>query len=182
MTDRNEDKLLQAASRLNTEISPQRDLWPGIEHAMHKPQRSRWAPMLAQAAAVVLLVGGSSAITYIAVKQPQPQAVQIAPELVFEQTSFGSGYELGDEFVEARSALLAELDVELKRLGPIPRAEVADNIEVIQEAIYEINAALEQDPNNTLLQQQLLSAYREELTLLRHVGGLTRDIMKRNDI
>lgn len=182
MTDKNDDKLLQAASRLNAEVSPQRDLWPGIAHAMQEPQRSWWTPMLAQAAAVVLLVGGSSAVTYIAVKQPQPQAVQIAPELVFEQTSFGSGYDLGDEFVDARSALMAELDVELKRLGPTPRAEVADNIELIQDAIYEINAALEQDPNNRLLQQQLLSAYREELTLLRHVGGLTRDIMMRNDI
>lgn len=182
MTDRNDDKLLRAAGQLNTEVSPQRDLWPGIERAMQEPQRSWWTPMLAQAAAVVLLVGGSSAITYIAVSQPQPQVVQIAPELTFEQASFGSGHELGDEFVEARSALIAELDTELNRLGPTPRAEVAENLEVIQEAIYEINAALEQDPNNTLLQQQLLSAYREELTLLRHVGGLTRDIMKRNDI
>ena len=129
MTDRNEDRLLQAASRLNTEVSPQRDLWPGIARAINEPQRSWWAPMLAQAAAVVLLVGGSSAITYIAVKQPQPQVVQISPELTFEQASFGSGPELGDEFVAARSALIAELDVELKRLGPTSRAEVADNIE-----------------------------------------------------
>ena len=182
MTDRNDDKLLQAARELNTEPSPQRDLWPGIAQAMQAPQRSLWTPMLAQAAAVVLLVGGSSAVTYIAVKQPQPQVMQIAPELTFEQASFGTGYELGDEFVKARNVLIAELDVELKRLAPTPRAEVAANIALIQDAIYEINAALEEDPNNTLLQQQLLSAYREELTLLRRVGGLTRDIMMRNDI
>jgi len=182
MTDKKDDKLLQAANRLKSEVSPQRDLWPGIARAMQEPQRSWWTPMLAQAAAVVLLVGGSSAVTYIAVKQPQPQPVQIAPELTFEQASFGSGHDLGDEFVAARRVLIAELEVELERLAPVPRAEVADNIELIQEAIYEINAALEQDPNNRLLQQQLLSAYREELTLLRHVGGLTRDIMMRNDI
>ena len=182
MTDRKDDQLLQAASRLKTDISPQRDLWPGIARAMQAPPRSWWTPMLAQAAAVVLLVGGSSAVTYIAVKQPAAPVVEIAPELVFEQASFGSGHELGDEFVEARSALIAELDVELQKLAPGPRAAVTDNIAVIQDAIYEINAALEQDPNNTLLQQQLLSAYREELTLLKHVGGLTRDIMMRNDI
>ena len=135
MTDRNEDKLLQAAGRLNTEVSPQRDLWPGIAHAMQEPQRSWWTPMLAQAAAVVLLVGGSSAVTYIAVKQPQPQVVQISPELTFEQASFGSGYELGDEFVDARSALIAELAVALKRLGPTARAEVAGTMEVVLEAI-----------------------------------------------
>ena len=74
------------------------------------------------------------------------------------------------------------MDVELTRLVPTARAEVEANIGLIQGAIYEINQALEQEPNNTLLQQRLLSAYREELTLLRRVGGLTRDIMMRNDI
>ena len=183
MTENFDDKLLNAAARLDREISPQRDLWPGIARAIvHLPQRAGWTPMLAQAAAIVLLVGGSSAVTYIAVKQPQPQMAQIAPELVFERASFGTGYELGYEFVKARNALISELDVELERLAPTSQAEVAANIVLIQDAIYEINAALEQDPNNTLLQQQLLSAYREELTLLRRVGGLTRDIMMRNDI
>ena len=183
MTNIFDDKLQQAAAQLDTEISPQRDLWPGIARAIvHLPPRAGWTPMLAQAAAVVLLIGASSAVTYVAVKEPQPRIAQIAPALVFEQTSFGSGYDLGEEFIDARNALVAELDVELQRLVPTSRAEVEANIELIQEAIYEINQALEQEPNNTLLQQQLLSAYREELTLLRRVGGLTRDIMKRNDI
>jgi hypothetical protein len=138
--------------------------------------------MFAQAAAVVLLVGASSAITYVAVREPQPQVAQVAPALVFERASFGSNHELGDEFIDARNALVAEMDVELEKLAPTARAEVEANLELIQEAIYEINLALEQEPDNTLLQQRLLSAYREELTLLRRVSGLTRDIMMRNDI
>ena len=182
MTDIFDDKLLQAAAQLDREISPQRDLWPGVAQAIETPQRPWWTPMLAQAAAVVLLVGASSAVTYVAVREPQPQVVQIAPTLVFERASFGRGHELGDEFIDARNALVAEMDVELERLAPTSRAEVESNIELIQEAIYEINQALEQEPNNTLLQQRLLSAYREELTLLRRVGGLTRNIMMRNDI
>ena len=183
MTENFDDKLLNAAARLDREISPQRDLWPGIARAIvHLPQRAGWTPMLAQAAAILLLIGASSAITYVAVNEPQARIAQIAPALVFERASFGSGYELGDEFTDARNALVAELAVELERLAPTSQAEVAANIVLIQDAIYEINAALEQEPNNTLLQQQLLSAYREELTLLRRVGGLTRNIMMRNDI
>jgi hypothetical protein len=183
MTNKLDDKLLSRAARLDREISPQRDLWPGISAAIvHLPQRTGWSPRFAQAAAVVLLIGASSGITYVAVKDPQPWVAQIAPALVFERASFGSGYDLGDEFVDARDALVAELDVELEKLVPTSRAEVEANIELIQEAIYEINQALVQNPNNTLLQQRLLSAYREELTLLQRVGGLTRDIMQRNDI
>jgi len=182
MTDTFDDKLMQAAAQLDREISPQRDLWPGIAQAIETPQRRGWTPMLAQAAAVVLLVGASSAVTYVAVNEPQPQVARIAPALVFERASFGSNHELGDEFIDARNALVAEMNVEFERLAPTSRAEVEANIELIQEAIYEINKALEQEPDNTLLQQRLLSAYREELAVLRRVGGLTRDIMMRNDI
>ena len=63
MNDRDDDKLIAAARKLATEVTPQRDLWPGIEDAIKQPKRSRWAPMLAQAAAVVLLVGASSFVT-----------------------------------------------------------------------------------------------------------------------
>ena len=63
-----DDKLIAEASKLSTEISPDRDLWPGIEQAIKVPQRSRWTPRLAQAAAVVLLVGASSMVTWMATK------------------------------------------------------------------------------------------------------------------
>jgi len=53
---------------------------------------------------------------------------------------------------------------------------------LIHEAIAEMNNVLEQEPDNALLQEQLLRAYREELGLLRRVSGLTRNIMMRNDI
>ena len=71
MTESNDDKLAAAAKRLATEISPERDLWPGIAEAIHTPRRSRWTPMFAQAAAIVLLIGASSAVTYVAVKGQQ---------------------------------------------------------------------------------------------------------------
>ena len=63
-----------------------------------------------------------------------------------------------------------------------PYRDIQDNLDVIQKAIVEINTALEQEPDNVLLQSKLLGAYREELTLLRRVSGLTRNVMTRNDI
>ena len=89
MTEEFDDKLDRAAQQLATEISPERDLWPEIAAEIAAPRRSRWTPMLAQAAAVVLLVGASSALTYVAVKDDSGPVVNIAPELVFEQASFG---------------------------------------------------------------------------------------------
>lgn len=182
MNERFDDKLDRLAGQLATEIKPERDLWPGIEEAIAEPRRSRWTPMLFQAAAVVLLIGASSAITYVAVKGDNAPTVSVAPELVFEQAAFGGNYHLGPGFQDARNSLRAELDAELARLSPEIQQDVMANIEVIHTAIVEINAALEEDPDNVLLQQKLLRAYREELNLLRHVGNVTRRVMTRNDI
>ena len=73
MTDANksDDKLMMAARGLATEVAPERDLWPGVEEAIQtqkQPQRSRMPPMLAQAAAVVMLIGASSMVTYSLIK------------------------------------------------------------------------------------------------------------------
>ena len=181
MTETFDDRLDRAAGQLATEIRPERDLWPDIAAQIDAPRRPRWTPMLAQAAAIVLLVGASSAITYVAVKGDGP-VVAVAPELVFEQASFGGNYHLGPGFQDARNSLRAELDVELERLSPEASQDIQANVGLIHDAIVDINAALEEEPDNTLLQQKLLRAYREELALLRRVGGLSRNVMTRNDI
>jgi hypothetical protein len=178
----NDDKLMDAAAKLATEISPERDLWPGIAEAIAEPAPRRWTPILAQAAAVVLLVGASSGITYMSVKDSRPVTAISSPDMIFEQASFGNRYNLGPGFQDARNALVADLDVELERLSPESREDVEANLTMIHAAINQMNSALEADPENTVLQQRLLSAYREELMLLRRVSGLTRNIMLRNDI
>jgi len=182
MTERDDDKLTRAARQLATGISPERDLWPGIAEAITAPKRARWTPMFAQAAAVLLLVGASSAVTYVAVKDTVRPIVQVEQDLIFEQASFGNRYSLGPGFQDARNALVAEFEVELERLPPETRADINTNLELVQKAIFDINQALEQEPENALLQERLLRTYRDELELLRRVGGLTRSVMRRNDI
>jgi len=178
----NDDKLMQAAGQLSTEISPERDLWPGIAEAIEAPAPRRWSPMLAQAAAVVLLVGASSTVTYMTMKDNSPGTVIASPDMIFEQASFGNRYNLGPGFQDARNALVADLDAELERLSPKARKNIEENLTLIHSAINDMNIALEEDPENILMQERLLNTYREELTLLRRVSGLTRNVMLRNDI
>ena len=169
----------RAAMQLALEIAPERDLWPGIEHAITAPRRRmRW---LAQAAAVVLLVGASSSVTWFVAKDTGGVATA-TPDLVFERAAFGGNYNLGPGFQDARNSLLAELDAEFGKLSPEVQDEVQANLDVIHAAIVSINMELENDPDNALLQQKLLAAYRQELNLLRRVSGLTRNVMTRSDI
>jgi len=182
MNDKHEDKLMSDARRLATRISPKRDLWPDIATAIAQPGRSRWTSMLAQAAAVILLVGASSGVTYLAVYDDQPPAEFMPPNLTFEQASFGGQYQLGPDFQDARSNLASKLDRELTRLSPEARAGVEENLQLIRNAINDINGALEQEPDNALLQELLLKTYHQELRVMRDVGGLTHSVMSRNDI
>jgi len=179
--DRN-DELIAAASKLSTEISPERDLWPGVARAIAGPQRSRWTPRFAQAAAVVLLVGASSMLTYLGTKD-QVQIVEVVPAgLVFEQASFGGRYVLGVGYQEAHRDVEAQLRTELERLSPTAREEVEQNLAMIRGAIGQINAALADEPDNPLLHELLLQTYREELAMMQRVGGLTQHVMSRKDI
>ena len=179
-TDR---RLIEAAGGLETEISPERDLWPGIEAAIRETgQKRRYPAMFAQAAAVIVLVGASSGLTYLMTKDDSQPMTVVAPELVFDQVAFGDGYSLGPGFQDARGSVASSLDQELERLSAEDRAEVEKNLALIRTAIAEINTALERDPHNVLLQELLLKTYREELNVMRQVGGLTQDVMSRNDI
>ena len=184
MTDA-EEQLMAEARQLATEIAPERDLWPGIETAIAEPRRqNRWTPYLAQAAAVVLLVAGSSSITYLLTKEEQSVSPGTTVTTGFdaEFAAFGADYELGQGFQDARHNLTARLDVELDRLSPEARQGVEENLAVIRAAITEINSALELEPDNALLQEMLLKAYREELNVMQQVGGLTQNVLSRNDI
>ena len=185
MNEQNDDRLTAAARQLATEISPQRDLWPGIESAIREPapRQNRWTPMFAQAAAIVLLVGASSGITYLAVKDKQPVTVtQLTPEYTFERAAFGSTYTLGSDYLDSRADVVARFEQEVEQLGPEQRQDVEQSLEVIRAAIDDINAALQQDPDNTLLQDLLMKTYYEELKVMRKVGDMGQSAMSRSDI
>lgn len=176
------DKLMRKASQLATEVKPGRDLWPGIEQALSSRPARRRLPVWTQAAAVLVLVGGSSLLTYLVTKE-DAAIVQAVPQgLVFEQTAFGSSYTFESVYDRAGANAVAELDAQLARLSPEVRADVQRNLKIIQEATAEINAALAKEPDNALLQELLVNSYREELALRHRVSNLTQGVMSRTDI
>ena len=183
------DALMAQASQLEKDIQPERDLWPNIAQAIAEPTaptEASWSRYFAQAAAVLLLIGGSSGITYLAMNDDKQTSIQNAQVtgLTFQPVSgsFGSQYTLGPDFHDARSILESRLNEELQRMSPEARAEVEISMETISTAIAELNRALANEPDNTLLQKLLLSSYREELSVMRKINGLTESVMFREDI
>ncbi len=187
---KSDDELMAKARQLETAIAPGRDLWPRIAAAIEADDVAegagrRRAPQrhFAQAAAAVLLVGATAVVTYQLTKpEATVSPVVTGVELVAERASFGGEYQLGPDYGRAHGAVESQLNAMLARLTPETRADVEANLQVIRDAIAEINAALEQEPDNALLQGLLLDAYREELAMMQKVGGLTHNVMLRNDI
>lgn len=184
--DKFDDELMAQARALPQDIQPQRDLWSGIAAAIAKPPAvAPWKRFMAQAAAVLVLIGGSSGLTYLAVsgddQAPLPGIQN--PNLVFQPVSgsFGSQYTLGPGFQDAHSVLASQLEFEMQRLSPEARQDVYENLTTIRTAIADINRALANEPDNTLLQKLLLSSYQEELSVMRRVNGIAASVMFRED-
>lgn len=184
MNTRQDDKLMREARRLATGVTPERDLWPGIAEAITRParRRSRWTPMLAQAAAVLALVGGSSMVTWYVVSE-EPQVIEVyRPALDADLAAYGGRGSLGQEYDRVHGEVTSQLEVELEKLSPEARADVERNMAVIHQAIADISEALNREPDNELLRDLLADAYREELVIMQRVGTLTRQVMARQDI
>ncbi len=189
-----DEKIMARAAKLDVSVTPERDLWPDIAGALAepaRPQRPRLQSAMqgsvwAQAAAVILLIGASSGLTYVAMNDSDLQTTVVAgtPTLIFEPVSgsFGSQYNLGPDYQDARRGLAANLDDALEKLPPEARDEVIANIETIRQAIEDINKALAEEPDNVLLQELLLGTYRDELSLMMKVDGITSAAMRRGDI
>lgn len=189
--DENEidERVMALATALPKEVAPERDLWPAIEQVISQParrERSPWNTVWAQAAAIVLLVGGSSGITYLAVKDDGlrivPGDVAVFGDLETVSGDFGERYTLGNEYLDARTQLEGTLEQKMNTLTPEAREAVVGNLNTIRVAIKELNSALAKEPDNALLQELLLSTYHEEMSLMRKVDGIANSAMRRDDI
>lgn len=185
------DRLLEAARRLPTEIAPERDLWPEIAARLEPPVAVRpawagwrWAGAIAAGAALVAV---SSLMTIWVIERDGLRSVDLTRPAQFAPTvatpaAFGPGHLLGPKYRQARNELATDLEARLEALSPASRSVVRRNLAQIRSALTEINEALADDPNNVLLQQLLLAAYQDELAVLTEVNRMARSLPTRKEI
>jgi hypothetical protein len=185
--DERSQRLDERLSRLPAEIPPDRDLWPEIAARLEtgdgrsgRPVRTlAWRPMVAAAATVVVAVLVVS--LYRGGEAPSPGVAPPGAPVPMAST-FGPGHELGSGYLAARAGLTEDLERSLAALSPETRAIVLENLETIRRSAAEINTALGKDPANVLLQQQLLAAYQDELSVLANLQRVTERLPTRNEI
>jgi hypothetical protein len=183
-------ELREAMDRLPREMDPPAGAWdairaqiardeaglltPGVARPIHAWQRSRFL-----IAASLLLVIGSSAITYVSTKGVNPGPVPMssgsvpnaAVSTVSALTQF-TGKE--NEYLRRVSGLVAIMESEETGLAPETIAKVKESLAVIDAAILEARAALARDPASSELIEMLESTYEKKLDLLQRTTEMAR--------
>ncbi len=186
-----DDGILKAVRELPQSVEPRRDLWPQIARQLDTGDARRpglqigWTFALAaaigcMALGALLTIGlmkrGATVPSANLVTQVTPPA-ETAPRI--ERASLGGYAMLGPEYEQARATLMIGLAERLDRLPPLEQQKVERNLNEIQRALGEINAALQLAPNDTLLRELLLNTYHDELALLANVNHIADTIPSR---
>jgi hypothetical protein len=183
------DPLDSMLAELPREAQPSRDLWKGIEAEISadaprvsRPlHRQRWL----QLAAAVVLIVGSSAVTFFIVQNSMQAEMQ--RQIVLARNAVTTGMEpvlqampvrfdghegLGKGYEEARAQLDAEYAKRIQNLPPVVRAKVERDVADLRRSAREISATLTQYPSDPLLQDLLVSTYQREIQLLSEVNSM----------
>lgn len=175
MSEPNFDKLDAALADLPEALQPQRDLWPDIDAAI-KPEEKFWQWRVAASVFAMSMVIG---LLLFPDGEPPTMAqdaewAEIIPDSNPDVMRY-SGFDA--EFMQVREQSLEQLAERLNELPPATRGVILGNLKIIRASIAEINAAIEQEPDNVQLQQLLQIAYRQEMAIVSTVnqGAATVD-------
>lgn len=175
------------------DVPPERDLWPGIaarlgeRRAVVVPlearppalRRFRFSlPQLAAAVLAALVIGVSGAWFAIDRDGPTAPTVAEAPSGSSRQSGPSpivpvSESATGRSYAEAVAELEALLEERRERLDPETIRTVEQNLAILDQAIAEIRAALDQDPDDPYLNRHLATTMKRKVDVLRQATGAT---------
>lgn len=171
-------KLVTDAAALPQSIEPPRDLWTDIAPRLSGEglrTRTLWSMRHALAAAALVLVVLSSAVTFFIIRDGEgritsgpvasgvPQTTYLL--IQFRQTEA--------EYLRAAVELEEALRAAKTRLAPETVELVERNLRIIDAAIEESRAALAADPANRDILEMLSRRYQNKLDLLQQVSRLS---------
>ena len=187
--------LMKEVEALPRTIEPPADAWAKIRaeiEASGTPDRSSgigsqsrrsahipfWQRPVFLAAAALLLVAGSSAMTAIAIGRrgsaPEVRVAARAGDSTNGPASLAQFTVVESDYLRIVNDLSATLESEQGSLSPETVAKLRESIKVIDTAILEARNALAADPANRTLIQMLANSYEQKVDLLKRSTEMAR--------
>ena len=152
ISDSQLDELLDQLPRA---IIAKRDMWPDIDRALPRNENSR-LPMIAVAASLILTLLS----TAVSIGLYRHNSTLTEQMLAMQQFDPG--------FTVQAAALL-----ERKRVGEDGKQVIRENLAIIQMAMEQIHAGLEQQPDNPKLSDKLVDLSRRQGVLANRLAEIS---------
>jgi len=178
------EALRDMVRQLPVGMEPARDLWPEIAGKLAdrssrfggETRLGRRFAGFATAAAAVCLVAGLGLFAIFHGNTPVRNESSIetfSTSQSFDDVTDADVETAEEAYRDAAKVLLAELDVRKTVLTPQAWKVLHINLNITDNAIREIKAALEQEPNNLELAHRLKRTYDKQVRLMQHVRDLS---------
>jgi hypothetical protein len=159
--------------KLSTEVTPARNLWPGIAKRI-TTQSQRPRPLMLAAISAAAAACLATLFTWAAL---QGRSVPPVIQVVASQGSFDEPRD--PKFVLARDTMEKTFRERLALLKPDTRKQIESSLAVIHQAQDDIRKALATDPQSPTLEQLLQSTRHDEFDLYQNVVQATQPTMTR---
>jgi hypothetical protein len=157
--------MLHRIAQLPTAITPSRDLrgdmWAKVD------RKTLWSFRYPLAAAAVLLIALSSAITVLVLRPASGPEIRVTETQATPSVDLVS---LEREYSQEVEELQRVLRQNRESLSPETVRILEDNLRIIDTAIQEARTALESDPQSGMLGELLRSAYQRKVELLKQAA------------
>ncbi len=167
------------AGTLPASIEPPAEAWAVVRSRLRQrsgsaPRRGYWIRDWGlRAAAALVLVAGSSALTVLVLRARPPAHVAPSGRAPAPASAVPTAVRAVDRsYADVLDELTVTISVQRGALAPETIATLERTLRVVDEAIGEARAALAADPSNGALLDVLSANYEQKVQLLRRVSEL----------
>jgi len=154
-----DETLRKAVESLPREMTPERDLWPGIATRI-MPRRHRLQSWPVAAGIACLIALGAIFAALSLHRQPAPATLASRPPVTRPRPIAAA------PSPDERTRMIAATIMRSTHQDLLTRAVLLKNLDIVETSITHIQQALNEDPANPGLQPLLYQQYRNEATLV----------------
>ena len=169
--------LLEQARQLGPGVSPDRNLWPGILEKIDESRARSWSnanrSWMALAAVLALAVLLLPLLLRQQTPEPGDGVIAAATDSMAANAATLARADLArseDRVLLVRRDLVEAIEIRRDLLGPEASQSVEESLLVLDQAVAEIQRALEENPDDRRLRLLLAAKYQHEVRLLQRVS------------